>query len=380
MSDAAPTTSFLQGAAVLTAQGLRSDIGVLLRGARIEALAAEPPPGAEVVDLAGGLLLPGFIDVQVNGGGGVLFNDRPTAEGIAHIAATHRRFGTTGLLPTLITDEMEVARRAVQAVQEAIAAGVPGVLGIHLEGPFLNPARKGVHDAAKMRTLDDAAVDWLCAPRRGRTLLTLAPECAPQGALRRLVRAGVIVSAGHTDASYEQMRAALAEGLSGFTHLFNAMSPLVGRAPGAVGAALEDRESWCALIVDGHHVHPAALRVALAAKSAERCLLVTDAMPTVGTDDTAFMLGARRIVLADGRLTDAQGVLAGSALDMASAVRNAVSLLRLPREAAVRMASCNPARLLRLDDETGAIAPGLRADLVHTDDRLHVRRTWIAGA
>ncbi len=373
----------LHGAAVLTPQGLRSHHAVWLRGGRIEAVLDlsrdAAPVGAERVALDGGLLAPGFVDLQVNGGGGVLFNDQPDREGLRAIAAAHRRFGTTGLMPTLITDETAVMQRAVDAVEQAVADGEPGILGIHLEGPWLNPARKGVHDADRMVTPDEGLLAWLCRPRQARLLVTLAPERVPPGTVQRLVRAGVIVCAGHTDARYEQARAALDEGLAGFTHLFNAMSPLQGRAPGVVGAALEDRGSWCGLIVDGHHVHPASLRVVLAAKGVDACVLVTDAMPVVGTDATAFMLGGRRITLREGRLGTDDGTLAGSALGMAQAVRHAHQLLRLPLDAAIRMATANPARALGLAGQLGALAPGLRADLVHLDEDLNVRRSWIGG-
>lgn len=370
---------FLHGAAVLTPQGLRRDVGVWLRGGTIAALLPQCPPGASAHDLGGGLLLPGFVDVQVNGGGGVLFNDDPTPAGIQRIVAAHRRTGTTALLPTLISDHWPVVERALDAVDEAIAGGVEGVLGLHLEGPFLNPARKGVHDAARLAVPSDEQLARLTAPRRGRLLVTLAPECVPPGTVRRLAAAGVVVCAGHSDATYEQVRAALDEGLAGFTHLFNAMSPLASRAPGMVGAALEDKRSWCALIVDGHHVHPATLRVALAARGSAGCLLVSDAMSDAASAGGEMRLQGRRIVRDGTRLTDAAGTLAGSLLDLAGAVRHCAGWLGVPLDEAVRMASLHPARLLRLDDRLGAIAPGLRADLVHTDEQLHVQRTWVAG-
>ena len=365
---------------LLTPAGFESDRCLLIEAGRIAAIvpAADCPADAARRDLDGDLL-PGFIDLQVNGGGGVLFNDRPSVEGVAAIARAHRRFGTTGLLPTLISDDLAVIARAIEAVDTAIAQGVPGILGIHIEGPFLNPARKGIHDQSKFRTLDEAAIDLLSSLRPGRTLVTLAPELAPPGAIRALVERGVIVAAGHTEASYEQMRAALDEGLTGFTHLYNAMSQLGSRAPGVVGAALEDRTSWCGLIVDGHHVHPAALRVALAAKGPEALVLVTDAMPTVGSAETTFTLGERRIKAADGRLTGPDGTLAGSDLDMSAAVRNAERLIQVDFGTAVRMASAAPARALGIGDVRGEIRPGLAADLVLMDEHREVAQTWIGG-
>jgi N-acetylglucosamine-6-phosphate deacetylase len=365
---------------VLTPSGWETEVAVLVEHGRIAALvpSSRTPPEAATRDLAGDLL-PGFIDLQVNGGGGVLFNDQPTVDGIVAVAAAHRRFGTTGLFPTLISDDLEVVARAIAAVDEAIERGVPGVLGIHLEGPFLNAEKKGIHDASKFRVLDDAAIELLTSLTRGRTLITLAPERAPAGAVRALVERGAVVAAGHTAATYQQVRGSFSEGLSGFTHLFNAMTQLGSREPGAVGAALENRDSWCGLIVDGHHVHPASLRVALAAKGADRLALVTDAMPTVGSDAKTFMLGGRRIVADEGRLVGEDGTLAGSDLDMAQAVRNAVRLMNVDLATAARMASTVPAAVMGLEGLTGAIRPGLQADLVLMDGDGSVVETWIAG-
>jgi N-acetylglucosamine-6-phosphate deacetylase len=365
---------------VLTPSGFETDRCVLIEGGTILAVtaAADCPADAARRELDGDLL-PGFIDLQVNGGGGVLLNDQPTVEGIAAIAAAHRRFGTTGLLPTLISDDLEVVAQAIAAVDAAIERGVPGVLGIHIEGPFLNQAKKGIHDAAKFRTLDAAAIELLSPLKRGRTLVTLAPELAPPSAIRALAQRGIIVAAGHTNGSYEEVRAALDEGLAGFTHLYNAMTQLGSRAPGAVGAALNDRECWCGLIVDGHHVHPAALRVALAAKGADRLLLVTDAMPTVGSDVKEFELGGQWIVADDGRCVAPDGTLAGSDLDMATAVRNAERLMNVNYATAVRMASASPAHALRMSGERGAIRAGLAADLVLVNEGKGVVETWIGG-
>ncbi len=372
----------LVNARVLAGESLRRDVAVLIDGGRIAALLPEPQAraqAAETVDLEGGILLPGFIDVQVNGGGGVLFNNAPTVEALRTIVAGHRRFGSTGLLPTLISDDADTMRAAVDAVRQAIAAGVPGVLGIHLEGPYIAPARKGTHNATKFRVPDDGEVAMATSLDNGVTLLTLAPEQVPVDTIRAMVERGAIVVAGHTAATYEQIRAGIDAGVSGFTHLYNAMSPLLGREPGAVGAALEDEGSWCGVIVDGVHVHPASLRVALAAKPRGKVFLVTDAMPMVGSDDPAFDLYGETITAVDGVVRNAAGSLAGSALDMASAVRNSVRLLGLPLDEAARMASTYPAEFLGLGDTHGRIAPGWRADLVALDADLQVVGTWIGG-
>jgi N-acetylglucosamine-6-phosphate deacetylase len=330
-------------------------------------------------DLQGALLLPGFIDSQVNGGGGVLFNDSPSVDAIRAIGRAHRRFGTTGFLPTLISDDLEVVARAIAAVRSALESGVPGVLGIHIEGPFLNVERKGVHDPAKLRELDMSAVGLLTSLHAGKTLVTLAPEMTTPEMIKGLVARGVVVSAGHTSATYAQITTALRHGLSGFTHLFNAMSQLTGREPGTVGAALDDAASWCGIIVDGLHTSPVVLRIALRCKPHERFMLVTDAMPSVGTNFTSFELQGRRILVSGSVCVDEDGRLAGSNIDMASCVRNAIQMLGVSLPQAVRMASQWPAEFLGLSHETGRIAAGYRANLVAADDQLQVLETWIDG-
>ena len=373
--------------ALLNGRVLRADTfvrgqGVLIEQGRIvDVLPADDARcrAAQPYDLGGGLLLPGFIDLQVNGGGGVLFNDAPSVESIRAIGAAHRRFGTTAFLPTLISADLDIVAHAIAAVRSAIAAGVPGVLGIHIEGPFLNVARKGVHDPAKLRELDPSALGLLSSLRGGRTLVTLAPEMTTPELIEQLVAAGVVVSAGHTNASYAEIRAALAHGLSGFTHLFNAMSQLTGREPGTVGAALDDQRSFCGIIVDGEHTDPVVLRIALRCKPLDRFMLVTDAMPSVGTNQGWFELQGRRISVRGQACWDEDGRLAGSNIDMASCVRNAVGMLGVPLPQAVRMASQVPAEFLGIAHEYGRIAAGQRANLVLTDDELNVRETWIDG-
>ncbi len=367
---------------VLTEQGLAAGLTVRLRDDRILDVVPDADAqleGCECVDLGGQVLAPGFIDLQVIGGGDVLFNDAPSVETLRRIALAHRRYGTTGFLATLISSDRDVLRAAIEAVRQAIATGVPGVLGIHIEGPFIASARKGVHDPRTFRVPDAEDVELITAPGHGCTLLTLAPERVRNDQIAELRRRGVIVAAGHTDASYEDTRCALDAGLGGFTHLFNAMSPLRSRAPGVVGAALEDRASWCGIIIDGHHVHPASLRVALAAKPAGKVILVTDAMPPVGGTSATFRLDDRVITCVDGRCTTPDGVLAGSCLDMASAVRNTVQKLGLGLAEALRMASTYPATALGLGNTFGRIAPGYRADLVALDAEVRIRAVWYAG-
>jgi len=373
----------LRNARILAGDDFRDDLALVIESGRITALVSDAAPmlgqADEQVDLGGGWLLPGFIDAQVNGGGGVLFNNSPDVATLRTLAQAHRRFGTTGLLPTLISDDVQVMRAAIAATRQAISEGVPGVLGIHLEGPYIAPARKGTHDANKFRVPDAAEIALAASLDNGVTLLTLAPERVPLESIRALVERGVVVAAGHTAASYEEARAGLEAGIRGFTHLYNAMSPLTGREPGAVGAALEDRDSWVGIIADGVHVHPASLRVALATKPRGKVMLVTDAMPPVGAEDPSYELYGEVITAVDGVVRNAAGSLAGSALDMATAVRNSVQLLGVSLAEAARMASTYPAQFLNLDDRYGHIAEGHHADLVLLDDALQVRSTWIAG-
>lgn len=367
---------------VFDGERIRERHAVLVEGGRIrEVVAAKDLPAGIEVRNVKGLLAPGFIDVQVNGGGGVLFNDMPTVDGIRAIGAAHRKFGTTGFLPTLITDTREKMALAISAARDGLAAGIPGLLGIHLEGPFISPQCKGAHNARHIRSMEDDDLALLVSLKTGRTLVTLSPEkeIVRGDQIAQLVKAGVIVVAGHTAADYETLIKARGLGLAGYTHLFNAMPDLKKRAPGPVGAALDDRESWCSIIADLHHVSAPALRIAFAARGTERTMLITDAMSLTGTDATSFVLTGQTVYRRNGRLEFADGTLAGADLDMATAVRNVHRELGVGLEAALNMASRRPAEFLRLDGDLGRVAPGYRANLVLLDDELRVRSTWIDG-
>lgn len=353
---------------------------LVIDAGRIEAIVDRDdlPGGLRTYDLQGRMLVPGFIDTQVNGGGDRLFNDDPSVETIAAIGTAHRRFGTTGFLPTLISDDAAKIEAAMKAARAAIAQGIPGVLGVHIEGPFLNVEKKGIHDASKLRPISEDEVALLSRPIGGKTIVTLAPEKVPSESIRRLADAGVIICAGHTNASADCIAEALRNGLRGFTHLFNAMSQMTAREPGVVGAALYDEDSWCGLIVDGHHVDPKVLKLALRTTRLSRFMLVSDAMPSVG-GRKSFTLGGEAISVVGGKCVNADGTLAGSDLDMASAVRNAVSMLGVDLADAVAMASGNPATFLGLEDELGRIAPGYRANLVLLDEGMQVVESWVGG-
>jgi N-acetylglucosamine-6-phosphate deacetylase len=374
------TTQAVAADHVFDGTAVHRDTAVLFDGENITRVMAraELPRDTHVHVLpAGAWLAPGFIDVQVNGGGDVLFNDSPTAEAVAAIAKAHRKFGTTGLLPTFITDAAEKMAAAIDAVQTAMQCE-PGVLGVHLEGPFISPERPGVHDRQFIRMITPDDIALLTRPRKGVTLITLAPEEMPKGAIAQFAKAGVRVSLGHSVATYEQTRAAMGEGLSGFTHLFNAMPAMLSREPGPVAAALESPESFYGLIVDGEHVDPATLRLAL--RGLGQPMLVTDAMPPVGGSKSSFKLYGNEIAVSSGQLRRQDGTLAGAFLTMAQAVSNCVMMLGLKLEEALRLASRNPAEFLGLGGRLGQLAAGFRADMVafHREN-VDVIETWVAG-
>ncbi len=356
------------------------DCGVLIDDSRIAAVA---PRGdlSPSIDLyhspPGAWLAPGFIDVQVNGGGDVLFNADPTPEGVAKIINAHRKFGVTALLPTLITDTDDVMMAALKAV-ETIMAHDPGVLGIHLEGPFLSPEKPGVHRRDLIRKPEPHHAHMLATFVHGVLLVTLAPEQASAGFIATLIAAGAKVALGHSMANYAQTRAAMAQGVLGFTHLFNAMPPLCAREPGPVAAALESTDAFYGLIVDGEHVAPAMLKLAM--RGLGHPMLVSDAMPPVGGSSCEFTLQGKQITVRDGRCSTSEGLLAGSSIGMATAVRNCVRLLSLPLERALQLASAEPASFLGLGRSLGRLSPGYRADMVAFDPRdISVLTTWVAG-
>jgi len=359
-----------------------TDHAVIIDGETISSLVpiSSLPPSITNVTPIEGILAPGFIDLQVNGGGGVLLNNTPTSESVERMTAGHRTLGTTAMMPTLISDTPEVHRAGVEAVAISIREGNRSVLGVHIEGPFFNISRRGTHKADMIRELSEEDMSWLLSLQGLPVILTLAPEHTRPGQIRRLSDAGIHLCAGHTDASYEQLQLAIAEGLKGFTHLFNAMSPLQAREPGAVGAALDCADTWVGIIADGYHVHPACIRIAHRAKPDGKLLLVSDAMATVGSKDSGFHLYGERIEVQEGRLVNAEGKLAGSAIGMIDAVRVAHREAGVALDDCLRMASLNPASLLGLDQQLGRIAPGYRADLVHFDSEFTVHHTWVAGA
>jgi N-acetylglucosamine-6-phosphate deacetylase len=360
------------------------DTALIVDGGLIEDVVPNGTVPADIhtVVLEGGMIVPGFIDLQVNGGGGVLLNEQPDVDAIRTICAAHAKFGTTGLLPTLITDTREITAATIAAGEAATRENVPGFLGLHLEGPHLSVARKGTHHPSLIRPMEDADLARLVEAKKHLPVLltTVAPESTSIEQIRTLAQAGIIVSLGHSDCSYATAREAADAGASMVTHLFNAMSPLGHREPGMVGAALDIGSLNVGLIADGFHVDPAAMRVALKGKTGPgRIFLVTDAMSTIGTDMTRFTLNGRTIHRAGGRLTLDDGTLAGADLDMISAVRFTHEVIGLPLAEALRMASLYPARSIGVGNQLGTLRPGMRASLLHLSDGLEVKRTVIDG-
>ena len=356
---------------------------LVVEDARIAAIADKAPSGARIIDADGTLVIPGFIDLQVNGGGGVMFNSEPTPDGIARIARAHARFGTTKLLPTLITDNREITAEARKAGREARARKIPGFLGIHLEGPHLSVSRKGAHDPNLIRPMEHADLDALRQYRAdaGLLLTTLAPESVLHDQVRALAEAGVIVSLGHTDTSSANALTYFEASARMSTHLFNAMSPLGHREPGLVGATIHSTSAYAGIIADGFHVDPVAMGVALRAKRGPgKIFIVTDAMSTIGTDDTGLLLNGRQIYREGGRLTLADGTLAGADIDMLSSVLFVHRQLGFPIEEAIRMASLYPAEAMGVGDRHGRLLPGYAADFVLLEPSLSIRSVFIDGA
>jgi N-acetylglucosamine-6-phosphate deacetylase len=337
------------------------------------------PTNIEKISLAEGILAPGLVDLQVNGGGDVMFNNAPCEKTLTTMLDAHRSTGTTALMPTLISDTRQIQAQAVAAVRAALSGGNQGILGIHLEGPYFGESKRGAHSNRMIRPATGEDIDWLCSLQDISVIVTLAPELAAPEQIRRLAGCGIHVCAGHSSATYAQMKTAVAQGLAGVTHLFNAMSPLTSREPGVVGAALDEDALWAGIIADGHHVHAASIRLAQRSKPAGKLVLVSDAMATVGGSKNHFSLYGEDIRESDGRLVNAAGALAGSAIGMIDAVRYTSIEVGVALDECLRMASLYPAAVLGLDDRLGRIASGYRADLVHFDDSFAVHNTWVAG-
>ncbi len=339
----------------------------------------EIPDRYETIELSGGLLCPGFIDLQVNGGGGILFNDNTNAEALKTICEAHIKFGTTSLLPTLITDTPEITASALKAGIEAIEKNVPGVIGLHLEGPHLSIAKRGAHKESLVREMAENDREELINAKRKLPYLmsTVAPEGVTNEQIATLKDAGIVVSLGHTNASCKQAQLAEKAGARCVTHLFNGMSGFDHRDPGVAGAALQSEKMYAGLIADFIHVDPMAISIALKAKKQGKIFLVTDAMATIGTDIKSFELNGRLILRENGQLRLESGGLAGADLDMITAVKNMSELVSM--EEAIRMASLYPAQAIGADEKLGHLKPGAYANIIHLNEEFDVEKVWVKG-
>jgi len=373
----------LTGAAIFDGSKLHQRQALLVQDRLIVGIIpqSEVPNKAHRVPLSGGTLVPGFVDLQVNGGGGVMLNDDPSVATLKRMAQAHARLGATSILPTLITDTPGTTRTAIAAVNSALTQGLAGIIGLHLEGPHLAMSRKGAHDGALIRPMMAEDLAMLCAAAQQLPVLkiTLAPESATPEQMRALAKAGAILSLGHTDATFDQCVAATKAGVSCVTHLFNAMRPLGSREPGVVGAALGLGELSAGMIGDLIHVHPDTMRLAMAAKQGPgRIFLVSDAMAVAGTDIGTFSLNGREVSRRNGRLTLGDGTLAGADIDLAAAARNLTGIGVAP-ETALAMVTSRPAAVIGRQGDLGSLRPGNRADFVHLDAEMRLGAVWCGG-
>ena len=324
-------------------------------------------------------IAPGLIDWQVNGGGGVLFNNDRSANALQKIASGHYLGGTTAFYPTIVTDEFHVREEALAAVKFATNQSSLGVLGIHFEGPFFCSKRRGVHIESQLKRMHADDLRWHLENSDTKQIVTIAPERVTSEQITKLVEAGIFVSLGHTDCGFDLAEEAFDSGAHGVTHLFNAMSQASGREPGVVGAALLNDQTWCGIIADGIHVSPVMIELALRAKPKGKLTLVTDAMATVGSANKSFKLYGESIKEEDGQLVNSEGRLAGAAISMIDCVRFMHEKVGVSLEEALRMASLYPAQMLQIDHERGSLLPGSRADIVCFDSQFKVKQTWVGG-
>ena len=336
----------------------------------------------EQIVLAGGLLTPGFVDLQVNGGGGVLFNDDPSLENLKIICEAHAKLGSTSIMPTLISDSPEVSKRAISAITDALDQQISGLVGLHLEGPHLALARKGAHKEdfiRPMKEFDCLELESL-ANKIPTLMLTIAPEAVSPQQITRLSKVGVIISLGHTDCTFNQAAEAVDAGATCATHLFNAMSPFGSREPGLVGAVLDSGRLFSGIIADGFHVNKASINLASRAKKGPGALfLVSDSMSTVGSDQKHFFLNDRLITRSQGKLILEDGTLAGADIHLSDAVKYMVNEVGISQDDAIRMASSIPAKVLGVESEIGCLAPDARADFLWMKNDLEIEKVWVGG-
>ena len=336
------------------------------------------PDNFNKIELDQGILAPGFIDLQVNGGGGVLFNNSPNKESLNTIIKAHQFFGTTSVMPTVISDSLEVLEQCITTVTEEIKNN-SSLLGIHIEGPFFNTKYRGVHQKQYISTINSDYLNLFESLKGFPVMLTLAPECISSQQLKHLTSLGIKTLAGHSDATYDELDDAIKNGLDGFTHLFNAMSQISAREPGVVGSALHFENTFASIIVDLHHVHPSLIQLAYQLKPTGKLFFISDSMATINHGKPSFELYDEVVNESDGRLVNSEGKLAGSSITQIDAVKNAYQKCNIPLNQALAMASRYPAEYLGIENHLGSLKPGYRADLVHFDSNFKVHNAWVSG-
>ena len=336
------------------------------------------PTDFQVKKLEGGILSPGFIDLQVNGGGGKLFNNSPDKESLNTIISAHQYFGTTSIMPTVISDSLNILQKCTDTISNEIDNN-HSLLGIHIEGPFFNVKYRGVHQKQYINTINASYLNLFETLDKFPVMLTLAPECISIKQLKHLKSLGFKILAGHTDANYDQLEEAVKYGLDGFTHLFNAMGQISAREPGVVGSAFDFDETSASIIVDLHHVHPSLINLSFKQKPKGKLFFVSDSMATINHGEPSFELYDEVVSESNGRIINSEGKLAGSSITQIDAIKNAYQKCSIPLESAISMATLYPAEYLGVSDYIGQLKKGYRADLAHFDSNFHVQNVWLAG-
>ena len=370
----------LLGSQIFCGERFYDDHALLVEGKSIVDIVDKnnTPDNFNKIELDQGILAPGFIDLQVNGGGGVLFNNSPNKESLNTIIKAHQFFGTTSVMPTVISDSLEVLEQCIKTVTEEIKNN-SSLLGIHIEGPFFNTKYRGVHQKQYISAINSDYLNLFESLKGFPVMLTLAPECISSQQLKHLTSLGIKTLAGHSDATYDELDDAIKNGLDGFTHLFNAMGQISAREPGVVGSALHFENTFASIIVDLHHVHPSLIQLAYQLKPKGKLFFISDSMATINHGKPSFELYDEVVNESDGRLVNSEGKLAGSSITQIDAVKNAYQKCNIPLNQALAMASRYPAEYLGIENHLGSLKPGYRADLVHFDSNFKVHNVWVSG-
>jgi len=339
---------------------------------------ANIPKNFEIQKLNGGILSPGFIDLQVNGGGGKLFNNSPDKESLNTIIEAHQYFGSTSIMPTVISDSLNILQKCTETISNEINNN-HSLLGVHIEGPFFNAKYRGVHQKKYINTINASYLSLFEKLDEFPVMITLAPECISIKQLKYLKSLGFKILAGHTDASYDQLEEAIKYGLDGFTHLFNAMGQISAREPSVVGSAFDFDETSASIIVDLHHVHPSLINLSFKQKPKGKLFFVSDSMATINHAEPSFELYDELVSESNGRIINSEGKLAGSSITQIDAIKNAYQKCNIPLESAIAMATLYPAKYLGVSHYIGQLKKGHRADLAHFDSSFKVRNVWLSG-